>query len=839
MLLAFLLVAFSFLAISPPLACNASVYVDPTGVIQVDSGSQVRVSTIDATPLPKHRNNRLFNSLSLFPAANRLATNIPNLLPPTQTAALLQNLDFPSRREALEKMLKIGILLHTIDYARDGELNIVGDRTLEGIRDRLSDLAMGGDHLSDDISLFHHTPPRTEYFIETHSGNFWVGDENKMGHPVCRKLYLSGANKYELNEAGSGVPTLWDGSLSPRVVGPEIVRRVMEEAVKQKLDFIRFNAFSVTPEWPSILRADQSGGIVSLTLNEPMMRGLDYVLDQARIHGLKVILVLTDYFADNAGGPLSYMNVGCSAFGNGSDACYDYYASDSRRKARFYGSVDASKVFFEYINRVVNRVNTWNGRVYRSDPVIMGWDIMNEPRCGDNYPIDTAICTNVAPSYISLFIGDAYNYLKALAVKQPITVGTDGYFSNVFGINPYAGLWDPAYPNGPVNPTTDESTYLSDFTELCDIVDFCEFNVYPDNWGEENEPWVNSWIKAHANVGTQLGKPVIVKEQGMQPTDMRKGLYKIMYEAETVQIIHDKDLGGGLRGAAYWQIWVKGQKAAAYTLDPGGRWGIQPLDHEVATVIKFSIAVGELSERKIDMSLCPDSFTGTSMLLPPPTCPRGYAGVDCVDVDECLLGLDQCSKNAACENTSGSYRCHCHAGYLGHGKVCTPQPIHLLRIDHRFYTKDTMSCVSGSAGVLYPPYAPGWAPDPTGYYDSRPSENRVPVTLDECKLACVMTEGECTSFYFDPIQGKCILKKNECPATDDSVYGCVDCDRPVCDAPNVSMCPKLVYVPDSSAPPTDGTYQCVRGITYFMKGKDYYEDNHLCPVSGSSTPPDT
>ena len=37
------------------------------------------------------------------------------------------------------------------------------------------------------------------------------------------------------------------------------------------------------------------------------MKGIDFVVDQARLHGLKVILVLTDYFADRAGGPLQYM----------------------------------------------------------------------------------------------------------------------------------------------------------------------------------------------------------------------------------------------------------------------------------------------------------------------------------------------------------------------------------------------------------------------------------------------------------------------------------------------------------------------------------------------------
>ena len=50
-------------------------------------------------------------------------------------------------------------------------------------------------------------------------------------------------------EAGAGAPFLFDGKLEQKgLVGPEVVRRVMEEAKEQGLDFIRFNAFAVDPE---------------------------------------------------------------------------------------------------------------------------------------------------------------------------------------------------------------------------------------------------------------------------------------------------------------------------------------------------------------------------------------------------------------------------------------------------------------------------------------------------------------------------------------------------------------------------------------------------------------
>ena len=40
------------------------------------------------------------------------------------------------------------------------------------------------------------------------------------------------------------------------------------------------------------------------------------------------------------------------------------------------------------------------------------------------------------------------------------------------------------------------------------------------------------------------------------------------------------------------------------------------------------------------------------------------------DADECVLGIDECSVNAACMNTAGSHSCLCNEGYSGDGKTC-------------------------------------------------------------------------------------------------------------------------------------------------------------------------
>ena len=41
-----------------------------------------------------------------------------------------------------------------------------------------------------------------------------------------------------------------------------------------------------------------------------------------------------------------------------------------------------------------------------------------------------------------------------------------------------------------------------------------------------------------------------------------------------------------------------------------------------------------------------------------------------LDLDECTTGFHSCDVNSVCQNTVGSYKCSCNAGYTGDGKPC-------------------------------------------------------------------------------------------------------------------------------------------------------------------------
>ena len=42
----------------------------------------------------------------------------------------------------------------------------------------------------------------------------------------------------------------------------------------------------------------------------------------------------------------------------------------------------------------------------------------------------------------------------------------------------------------------------------------------------------------------------------------------------------------------------------------------------------------------------------------------------CVDINECRDGTDNCDVNATCFNIVGSFRCGCNRGFTGDGETC-------------------------------------------------------------------------------------------------------------------------------------------------------------------------
>ena len=133
--------------------------------------------------------------------------------------------------------------------------------------------------------------------------------------------------------------------------------------------------------------------------------------------------------------------------------------------------------FKAYLSRVLNRVNTVSGVVYKNDPVIFGWEIINEP--------------NTAAGDFTAWLGDLATYVK--------TVDPDHIVA--FAL---AGSEYPYY--------ADASSWQ---TFQVPQLDFIDIHYYPDPTAEDPTSATNiARIVNRVTNARTLGKPVIVGEFG-------------------------------------------------------------------------------------------------------------------------------------------------------------------------------------------------------------------------------------------------------------------------------------------------------------------------------------
>src|SRR5207237_9745753 len=85
--------------------------------------------------------------------------------------------------------------------------------------------------------------------------------------------------------------------------------------------------------------------------NEPSFRAMDYVLHKADQAGVRLIISLVNRWGEFGGMP---QYVRCCSAGSSTDA--------------FYSTASCRQLYKDYVSHLLNRVNTYNGRMYRDDP---------------------------------------------------------------------------------------------------------------------------------------------------------------------------------------------------------------------------------------------------------------------------------------------------------------------------------------------------------------------------------------------------------------------------------------------------------------------------------------
>jgi mannan endo-1,4-beta-mannosidase len=278
-----------------------------------------------------------------------------------------------------------------------------------------------------------------------------------------------------LRTAGSGRPYFYSGVNNYYLAIDNTRREVVDEIVTSMaamgMTVLRTWAFNEAQDKETKLQ-----GPLPRMFIEENFRMLDYTLDRLAAGGMRAILALTNYWPAY-GGMRQYV-----AWNGGGTRAEAVYQHDS-----------AQRDYRRFVETLVTRVNTCNGREYRVDPTILAWQVANEPR--------NERASRGETSALTRWVNETASFLKrTLGVAQLVSVGMEGFYARG---NAKAGgkRWMDACG--------------TDFIEqhASDDIDLMGFHLYPDHWkltGEEAE----RWIVAHARDARQLGKPVVLDEVG-------------------------------------------------------------------------------------------------------------------------------------------------------------------------------------------------------------------------------------------------------------------------------------------------------------------------------------
>ncbi|KAL3145865.1 hypothetical protein ABBQ38_015235 [Trebouxia sp. C0009 RCD-2024] len=245
--------------------------------------------------------------------------------------------------------------------------------------------------------------------------------------------------------------------------------------------------------------------------NEEAFRALDYIIARAGFYGIKLILTFGDEW-NSADSKINYIQ-----WGNATD-----------NTNLFFTSPIIQQFYKDHIFTIVNRNNTVTGLLYKDDPTIMAWDLMNEVRCEcfpkslyPAYPTNVE-CLPECGDALDAWVQMMANYTKEVDPNHMVTVGYEGFW----------GQYDPDVQYNPGNGWAGITGQNFSRNMAHAEIDFTEIHFWPDTWFStrtqeqisfDQQQFLNSWVDQHEQVSTELGKPLFLEEFGKAVKNVQSG----------------------------------------------------------------------------------------------------------------------------------------------------------------------------------------------------------------------------------------------------------------------------------------------------------------------------
>ena len=278
--------------------------------------------------------------------------------------------------------------------------------------------------------------------------------------------------------------------------------------------------------------------------NEELLKGLDFLLNELAKRDMTAVLCLNNFWLWS-GGMAQYVEW-TSGKEIPTPTPYDgsAYPAYTKYTASFYSNEKAIDLFEGYLKSIVLRTNTINGLAYREDPVIMSWQLANEPRGMNN-----------VEAYRK-WIGRTAALIKSLDDNHLVSIGSEGNTST-------------PKPNG-LNFRADHQI---------EGIDYCTFHLWVQNWAwfdplnaKKSYPKAirkaKKYLKEHIKIANELNMPLVLEEFGISRdnndhsieanTLYRDSYYEFIFKS----CYKSAKRGGPLVGCNFWAYGGKGRPSS-------------------------------------------------------------------------------------------------------------------------------------------------------------------------------------------------------------------------------------------------------------------------------------
>ncbi|HLA10771.1 MAG TPA: cellulase family glycosylhydrolase [Pyrinomonadaceae bacterium] len=277
--------------------------------------------------------------------------------------------------------------------------------------------------------------------------------------------------------------------------------------------------------------------------NEEAFVHLDHVIAEAQRQDLLVQLCLTNWWRDT-GGVTQYLR--WAGINDAADENFRF-GINPERAMLFYSNEITRRLYREHIEKLATRRNSVTGVLYRDDPTIFGWELMNEAQ---------AVTGRWAER--RAWVAEMSQYLKSLDPNHVVAPGIWGY-----------------------RTAAERREWLADHS--LPHVDYIDVHNYPR---DDTDSFVDSpqalqeFLNNRVAAALSLRKPLVLGEFGMW-IDGHNGFS----QAEWFRAFFEGNLRAGSAGAMFWII----------TPDPNRGYGVTySTDRDRAIFTEISAAAKKI-----------------------------------------------------------------------------------------------------------------------------------------------------------------------------------------------------------------------------------------------------